>query len=131
MESSEFLAAKRRLMREASPSSGDDLDGMSMDFDAYLWHSPVVREVKVRHTGDTNSLIVATCVPVGGRSEAEIGAGLEQVWLQDLRYRYFEAHMVTLAEGRVQLDVITQIALNDFYVTATIVAETSKSHTAR
>ncbi|WP_406312887.1 hypothetical protein OHA77_30760 [Streptosporangium sp. NBC_01639] len=131
MESSEFLAAKQRLMREAFPSSGDDLDGMSMDFDAYLWHSPVVREVKVRHTGDTNSLIVATCVPVCGHSEAEIGAGLEQVWLQDLSYRYFEAHMVTLAEGRVQLDVITQIALNDFYVTATIMAETSSSHGVR
>ncbi|WP_283138825.1 hypothetical protein [Rhizohabitans arisaemae] len=92
MESSEFRAAKQRLMSEAFPSSGGYLDGMSMDLDAYLWLSPVVREVKVRHTSDTNSLIVATCVPIRRRSEAEIGASLEQVWLQDLSYRYFEAH---------------------------------------
>ncbi|MGV9779258.1 hypothetical protein [Streptosporangium sp. NPDC003464] len=131
MESSEFLAAKRRLMGEASPSSGADLGGMVMDFDFYLWSSPVIREVEVRRTGNTNSLIVAICVPVSGRSEVEIGAGLEQVWLQDLSYRHFEAHMITLAEGRVQLDVITQIAPQDFYVTATILAETARSHGAR
>ncbi|MBB4939127.1 hypothetical protein FHR32_003432 [Streptosporangium album] len=131
MESSEFLAAKQRLMGEASPSSGADLGGMLMDFDCYLWHSPVIREVEVHRTGATNSLIAATCVSVSGRSEAEIAVGLEQVWLQDLSYRYFEAHMITLVEGRVQLDVITQIAPQDFYVTATILAETSRSYGAR
>ncbi|WP_433351264.1 hypothetical protein ACQP25_43480 [Microtetraspora malaysiensis] len=131
MESSEFLAAKQLLMSEAPSSKGADLDGMVMDFDAYLWHSPVTREVEVHRTGDTNSLIMATCVPVSGRSEAEIATSLEQVWLQDLSYQYFEAHMTTLAEGRVQLDVITQIAPQDFYVTATILAETSRSHGAR
>ncbi|GAB3884491.1 MULTISPECIES: hypothetical protein [Microbispora] len=129
MDPSEFAAVKQQVMDESFPSSGADLDGMAMDFDAYLWHSPLIREVSVRRTGDTNNLIAATCWTVPGSSTVEIAAELERIWLQDLSYRHFEAHMITADERAVRLDAVTQIAPDDFYVTAAIVAETARPTT--
>ncbi|WP_433433105.1 hypothetical protein [Nonomuraea sp. CA-141351] len=127
MDFSEFAAVKQRVMGESFPSAGDDLDGMAIDFDAYLWRSRLIKEVSVRRTGDTNNLITATCQTVPGCSMVELAAELERVWLLDLRYSYFEAHMITAGEWGVHLDTVTQIAPDGFYVTASIVAETAQS----
>ncbi|MEU7452275.1 hypothetical protein [Streptosporangium roseum] len=129
MEPPEFAAVKQRVMGESSPSDGHDLDGMSMDFDGYLWHSRLITEVAVRLTGDTDNLIMATCWIAPGCSTVEIAAELERIWLQDLRYQYFEAHMITSGERGVRLDVVTQIAPDDFYVTAAVVVETARPAT--
>ncbi|MEV4802969.1 hypothetical protein AB0K18_23420 [Nonomuraea sp. NPDC049421] len=129
MDFAEFATAKQRVMGKAFPSAGDDLDGMAIDFDAHLWRSPLIKEVSVRRTGDTNNLITATCQTVPGCSMAELAAELERVWLRDLRYSYFEAHVITAGEQGVHLDAVTQIAPDGFYVTASIVAETAQSAT--
>lgn len=129
MDFSEFAAVKQRVMGESFPSAGDDLDGMAIDFDAYLWHSPLIKEVSVRRTGDTNNLITATCQAVPGCSMVELAAELERVWLRDLRYSSFEAHVIAAGERGVHLDAVTQIAPGGFYVTASILAETSQSAT--
>ena len=72
---------------------------------------------------------MAMCRIAPGCSTVEIAAGLERIWLRDLSYQHFEAHMITADERGVRLDVVTQIAPDDFYVTAAIVAETAWSAT--
>ncbi|WP_218002118.1 hypothetical protein [Microtetraspora malaysiensis] len=114
---------KQQVMGESFPSSGADLDGMAMDFDAYLWQSPLITEVSVRRTGDTNNLIAATCWTVPEVSTVEIAAELERIWLRDLSYWHFEVHMITADERGVRLDAVTQVAPDGFYVTADIVTE--------
>ncbi|MEU4572178.1 hypothetical protein [Nonomuraea sp. NPDC023979] len=126
MDLAEFAAVKQSVMSESFPSAGDDLGGMVMDFDAYLWQSPLINEVSVRRTGDRSSLIAATCQAVPGCSTAELAAELERVWLGDLRYSHFEAHVITADERKVRLDGVTQIAPDGFYVTASIIAETAQ-----
>ncbi|OPG11923.1 hypothetical protein [Microbispora sp. GKU 823] len=124
MEASEFAAAKQRVMSESLPSDGNDLDGMALDFDAYLWHSPLISQVVVRLTGDTSHLITAECQATPRCSVTEIAEELERIWLRDLRYRYFEAHTVATNERGVRLDAVTQIAEGGFFVTAAVVADT-------
>lgn len=80
----------------------------------------------VHLAGDTDNLIMATCRTAPGYSTVEIAAELERIWLRDLRYRHWEVHMITANERTVRLDVVTQIAPDDFYVTAAIVAETAR-----
>ncbi|WP_344318356.1 hypothetical protein [Acrocarpospora pleiomorpha] len=116
-------------MGESSPSDGHDLDGMAIDFDVYLWHSPMITEVAVHLTGDTDSLIMTTCRTAPGYPTLEIAAELERIWLRDLRYRHLEVHMITANRRAVRLDAVTQIAPDDFYVTAAIVAETARPAT--
>ena len=58
---------------------------------------------------------------------AELATELERIWLRDLRYSYFEAHVITIGEQRVHRDAVTQIAPDDFYVTASIIAEPPQS----
>ena len=129
MDFSEFAAVKQRVMSESFSGAGDDLHGMAIDFDACLWHSPLIKEVSVRRTGDTNNLINATCQAMPGCSMVELAAELERVWLRDLRYSSFEAHVITAGERGVHLDAVTQIDPDGFYVTASIVAETAQSAT--
>nr|WP_062338042.1 hypothetical protein [Herbidospora sakaeratensis] len=119
----EFTAVKQQVMSASFPSSGDDLAGMAIDFDAYLWRSPLLDEVSVRRTGDPGNLIAATCRSVPGCSIADLADELRQIWSRDLRYSYFEAHVITTGERTVRLDAVTQIAPDDFYVTASIVAQ--------
>ncbi|MEO3854616.1 hypothetical protein [Acrocarpospora sp. B8E8] len=124
MELSEFAAVKQRVMGESFPSGGADLDGMAADFHVYLWHSPLITEVVVRLTRDANNLIMATCQTVPGCPTVELAAELERIWSRDLRYRHFEAHMIATNGRCVRLDAVTQIAPDEFYVTAAIVAGT-------
>lgn len=123
MEPTLFLTTKHRLMAEAHPSTGADLDGMAMDFDAYLWQSPAIDTVDIRRTPDPACLITATCHPTPGQSAADLEDALTQVWLTRLRYPHFEAHILTTTPDHVRLDAITQIAPTGFYVTATITCD--------
>ncbi|MFI7534216.1 hypothetical protein [Streptosporangium sp. NPDC049376] len=126
MKASEFGAVKQRVMRESFPSAGHDLDGMMVDFDIYLRQSPLMKKVRVRGTDDPGGLVVATCRSASGRSAEEIAAELERIWHEDLKYCHFDAHTLTLGDGEVRLNGVTQISPDGFYVTAAIVVTMSR-----
>jgi hypothetical protein len=60
-----FDRIKTEIMRDFSPSGGDDLLGMEIDFVAYLGGLDALNHVEARRTGDPARLIVATafCEP--------------------------------------------------------------------
>jgi hypothetical protein len=54
-----FNDAVDLLIARARPSDGVNLDGMSIDFDHYLWSSPLLAEVSVTSSADPRRLIDA------------------------------------------------------------------------
>jgi hypothetical protein len=116
----EFEAAKQRLMSNSYPSSGDDLLGMQVDFDMLLDRSEVLTDVQVHRGDDPTCLISGTCKAGAGVSPSQVEAELRTLWVEHLRYRYSEAHIIRRTTGHVTLDAITRIAEDGFYVTATV-----------
>ena len=63
-----FTERKQRIMHAGTPSGGDDLLGMEMDFHAYLYGLDEIDDdsVSARRTGEAARLISATCSPADG-----------------------------------------------------------------
>jgi hypothetical protein len=48
----EFIEAVRAVASTAPPADPDNLSGMSIDFDNYLWRCPSIRKVAVSSSSD-------------------------------------------------------------------------------
>ncbi len=125
--SAAFDEHKRRILAAASPSHGDNLMGMAIDFDHFLAGHEVIEgmdeafdNVSVRETGDPTRLLAAAARARQGVGPDQAAAALEWIWWGHLRYRFFEAHVVTVGGQGVALDGITQISDGGFFVTARI-----------
>ncbi|GHJ43805.1 hypothetical protein Cs7R123_11470 [Catellatospora sp. TT07R-123] len=117
-----FEQDKRRLMAAGTPSDGDNLTGMSMDFDAYLFMSELFAHVEVRRTGDPDCLLVATCTAAPGATPTSVAEGLVDVWLRHLQYHHRSAHRLRQDAQKVYLDVVTLMSAGGIYVTGLIEA---------
>jgi hypothetical protein len=115
-----FETARRQIMESGEPSSGDDLLGMQMDFDVYLFECPGLATVKVTKTGSPDALLEARCVAHRGASADAIEEQIVHAWREDLCYGYREAHQVRRRNDTVQLDFVTQICDRGLYVTGAI-----------
>jgi len=110
------------MMRAGKPSSGDDLLGMSIDVDVYLSMPEAIDSdsVDVERTDRPDRLICAKCRAATGASLGEAAAAVEHTWMEHLRYRYREAHVLTSADGVATLHFITQMGERQIYVTGQI-----------
>jgi hypothetical protein len=123
----ELTHLKRKIMARSVPSSGDDLEGMVIDFQHSLEQSRLLTQMCVKKTGDPGCMIEATCQPAANTlTIPEIIAEIERLWMEELRYQHFEAHAVGRADYDVTLDFITLCEHGSFYVTGSIAVDVSK-----
>jgi hypothetical protein len=117
-----FDEERQRIMRSGTPSHGDDLLGMEMDFHAYLTMLDEIDNhcVTARRTGDPERLIDASCAAAPGVTVAAAAEAVRAAWLDSLRYGFIEAHHLVVDGDRATIDVVTQAAPDGLYVTATI-----------
>ena len=117
-----FDEERRRIMRSGTPSRGDDLLGMEMDFHAYLTMLDEIDDhsVTARGTGHPERLIDASCAAAQGVTVAAAAEAVCTAWLDSLRYGFIEAHHFDLDGDRATLDVVTQTAPDGLYVTGMI-----------
>jgi hypothetical protein len=112
----------RAVAAVAPPADGDNLSGMVIDFDHYLWRCPSIEEVIVTSSGDPSCQLTARCRAAAGASLERVAADIEQVWLSDLRYGYWEAHLLRTTAVSVELDVVTRISAGGYYITGRVIA---------
>lgn len=116
-----FAGAVRDAAALVPPADPDNLSGMAVDFDAYLYRRPAVREVRVRTTGDPGRQLVADCVADPAASPRAVATQIEEAWLTDLRYEHWEAHLLRITATSVRLDVVTRPDDVSYYITGQIV----------
>jgi Phospholipase_D-nuclease N-terminal len=118
-----FADAKLRVIAAGWPSGGDDLLGIELDTDARLAGSDLLDADSVeveRHAGNPEELIVARCTPAEDVNFEQAAAEIERIWVDLLRYRFFESHEFTTKEDRSVFQFVTQIERGGMYVTGTI-----------
>jgi hypothetical protein len=109
-------------MKDGTPSSGDDLLGMEIDFDALLGELDELDAdtVHVRRTEHAERLITATCSVAPGVSLTAAVAAVRDLWTTRLRYQYIEANDVRVTDDSATLDFITQMGPGRLYVTGQV-----------
>ena len=132
MDLAEFEATKLQILASAPPSSGYDLLGMETDFMFLLARGRVDdSSVRVRKTDNPARLIEACCRADEGVDLRTAAGDIEEIWLTQLRYGYFEAHVLRVDDERATLDFITQIHDGGFYVSGRVVIAPSGSSPRR
>ena len=117
-----FAEAVREAAEAAPPADPDNLSGMSIDFDHYLWSCPAVREVRVTSGADPARQLTAVCTADPAASPGAVGEQLVHVWTTALQYGFWEAHLLRIMPGSVVLDVVTRPDPDSYYITGRIVA---------
>lgn len=122
MAEEDFRASSLRIMKDGTPSSGDDLLGMEIDFDALLGELDELDAdtVHVRRTEHAERLITATCSVAPGVSLTAAVAAVRDLWTTRLRYQYIEANDVRVTDDSATLDFITQMGPGRLYVTGQV-----------
>ncbi|GAA1393168.1 hypothetical protein ACFQZ4_37305 [Catellatospora coxensis] len=117
-----FDEAKRQMMTVGSPSDGPNLDGMSIDFDAYLFMAELFEHVAVHQTGDLDCMLIASCTVDHGKTPTVVGEALVDIWQDKLRYHHRAAHRLRQDDFEVYLDVATLTHDGGIFVTGLIKA---------
>jgi hypothetical protein len=111
-----------RIVEDGTPSSGANLQGMQLDFDAALFELEEIEEesIIVERTAHAESLLRVSCRAAPGVSLASAAAALRELWLSNLRYGHVEAHELHVSDDYATLDFITEIGPQGFYVTGQV-----------
>lgn len=104
---------------------------MSIDFDHYLRRCPSICEVVVSSGPAPVRQLTARCLAEPAASPGRVAVEIEAVWLDDLRYRYWEAHVLRATATSVELDVATQISADGYYITGLIIVTWAAADEAR
>ncbi|RAO38309.1 hypothetical protein ONO23_01060 [Micromonospora noduli] len=123
----EFVAAVRAAADATPPADPDNLSGMAIDFDHYLWRCRSIRQVTVSSSADPARQLTAHCLAEQAASPHQVAAELEEVWLRDLRYQHWEAHLLQITPTSVGLHVATMNSQGGYYITASIITRWSGS----
>jgi hypothetical protein len=122
-EDAVFVEAVRAVAAVAPPADPDNLSGMEVDFDHYLRRCPSIREVTVRSRPDPVRQLTARCLAEPAASPHRVAAEIEEVWLRDLQYGYWEAHALRVTAASVRLDVATRIDEDGYFIAGAIIVE--------
>jgi hypothetical protein len=123
-----FARDRQLVMSSSVPSSGENLLGMQIDFDAYLEEAAIFDgDFSVRSTEDASCLLRGEGRAKPGFPPDVVAAKLEWAWLEHLRYKFFESHTVRLSGSTVIVEFVTQISASGFYVRGKVEVETSLS----
>jgi hypothetical protein len=95
---------------------------MEMDFHGHLWSLDELDadSVEVTRFEASELLIRATCRTSPGVGLTAALEAVERVWLQSLRYTFFEAHDSDIDGSEATLQFVTQSGPNEIYVTGRV-----------
>jgi hypothetical protein len=117
-----FDEAKVQIMASATPSTGNNLSGMAIDFDYYLLdRCPSLEAGTITTTSDPERLLSANCTARADARPSVVAEEIVNAWLADLRYPFREAHRLRQTPTTVEMDVATQTGVAGIFVTAQVV----------
>ncbi|GIE85966.1 CPCC family cysteine-rich protein [Actinoplanes regularis] len=122
-----FVDAVSAVAAMAQPADPDNLSGMEIDFDHYLWRCPSIRRVTVESSPEPARQLTARCLAEQAASPHRVATEIKDAWLRELRYSYWEAHLLRVNATSVELDVATQVEANGYFITGTIIVKWSDS----
>ncbi|HET6563638.1 MAG TPA: hypothetical protein VFG72_17345 [Marmoricola sp.] len=119
----DFHKMRTAVQENAGRGSAEDVLGVEQRLWSALVSAGTFADVEVGHTDDPDRLVIAMCRFPGQLPVEEVAARLEQLWLDRLRYDFWEAHTLIVARGQVELEAASRTGSGGHYVTLHVVAQ--------
>lgn len=123
------LVGFHKLRTAVQQSSGRPAAEDVLAVERRLWSALVsagtFADVEVDRTDDADRLVIAMCRFPGRLSVEEVAWTLERLWLDRLRYDFWEAHTLIVARGQVELEAASRAGAGGHFVTLHVLAQQS------
>jgi hypothetical protein len=113
------------VQHSAAAGGAEELLEVERRLWAALVSAGAFADVEVDATDDPDRLVIAMCRFPGQVSVNEAAARLERVWLDRVRYDFWEAHTLIVARGQVELEAASRASVTGHYVSVHVVAQQS------
>ncbi|NUR06761.1 MAG: hypothetical protein HOQ45_07120 [Nocardioidaceae bacterium] len=110
----------------AAPGSAADLAALEAQLRELLMDSGLFEEVAVEHTDDVDQLVIALCQFRPFYTERDVAERLERIWSDQVRYPFWEAHSVSVADDFVEFEAASRASQHGHYVTVHLVAQRAR-----
>ncbi len=131
MDLTKFHRVRTGIQVNASPGTGPELTAVESTLRSVLMASGLFEEVEVEHTTDPDRLVIALCQFRPFLTEHDVATGLEEIWSDRVRYRFWEAHAVSTDDGHVEFEAASRASELGHYVTVHLVAQKAGIPTQR
>lgn len=120
-----FHKLRTAVQDNAWRGSAEDVLAVERKLWSALVSTGVFADVEVDRTDDPDRLVIAMCrYPF--QLAAEVAAEtLERVWVDRLRYDFWEAHTLIVARGQVELEAASRCGSDGHFVTLHVLAQQS------
>ena len=113
------------VQHSAAPGDAEELLAVERRLWSALVSTGTFADVEVDATDDPDRLVIAMCRFPGQLSVEEAAARLEQLWLDRVRYDFWEAHTLLVARGQVELEAASRASTTGHYVSLHVLAQQS------
>ena len=131
MDLTKFHRVRTGIQVNASPGTGPELTAVESTLRSMLMASGLFEEVEVEHTADPDRLVIALCQFRPFLTEQDVATGLEEIWSDRVRYRFWEAHAVRTKNGHVEFEAASRASEVGHYVTVHLIAQKAGIPTQR
>lgn len=122
MDLLQFHKMRTAVQDNAFPGSGHELESMEANFRDLLMASGLFETVEVERTDDPDRLVIGLCQFRPDLSERDIAVVVERLWQDRVRYPFWEAHSLLVAQEHVEFEAATRHSANGHYITVHVVA---------
>jgi hypothetical protein len=125
MELIDFHKMRTGVQDNAWPAGDEEVLAAERKLWSALVRTGIFADVEVDRTDDPDRLVIAMCrFPF--QLSAEVAAeALERLWLDRLRYEFWEAHALIVTRDQVELEAASRSGSGGHFVTLHVVAQQS------
>jgi hypothetical protein len=123
MEMVKYHQLRTAVQANASPGAGAQLTLLEAALRDRLIASGLFVGVEVEHTDNPDNLVIAMCEFRPELTEKEIASQLEEIWDNQVRYQFWEAHSTYVEDEHVEFEAATRPDSTGRYVTVHLVAK--------
>jgi hypothetical protein len=124
MELIDFHKMRTAVQDNSARGGADDVVALERKVWSGLVSAGLFADVEVGLTDDPDRLVIAMCRFAGRLTVEEVADALERLWLDRLRYDYWEAHALIVSRGQVEIEAASR-AESGHFVTLHVLAQQS------
>jgi hypothetical protein len=125
MELIDFHKLRTAVQDNSAHAGREDVVALERRLWSGLVSAGVFADVEVGHTDDPDRLVIAMCRYPAKLTVDEVAEALDRLWLDRLRYDFWEAHTLIVARGQVELEAATRSGIGGHFLTLHVLAQQS------
>lgn len=111
------------LQMNAAPAGPSAVEPLARRLQDSLQSTGLFSDIEVDVTDNVDAMVIGMCTFPAEMPAGRLARWLEQLWRQQLRYGFWEAHTVLVDDEQVEFLGSTRSGLNGHYITVHLIAQ--------